>query len=113
MRAAGSRSPELGRRLHLGPSATTERVKRLEESGVIRGYRAAVDLDAVGISLLAVVRLKYAGSRHEPFLQHLQGSPQFLDCLRVTGEDCYVIKLGVVYSQSLAPRGPSRSLANL
>jgi hypothetical protein len=68
---------------------------------------------AVGISLLAVVRLKYAGSRHEPFLQHLQGSPQFLDCLRVTGEDCYVIKLGVVYSQSLAPRGPSRSLANL
>ena len=57
---------ELGRRVSLSASAATERVKRLEAVGVITGYRAEVDLGKVGFSVLAVVRLKYPGSRHEP-----------------------------------------------
>ena len=64
---------ELGRRVNLSASATTERVKRLEAAGVITGYRAEVDLDKVGYAVLAVVRLKYPGNRHEP-LHRLQGA---------------------------------------
>ena len=126
---------ELARRVHLSPSATTERVKRLEASGVIRGYQAVVDLDAVGITLQAVIRLKYYGSNHEPFHAHLRDNPQYLQCLRITGEDCYILTLGatsmrqlqefvddlgrfgdtttsVVYSETLPHRGPTRSLTD-
>jgi Lrp/AsnC family leucine-responsive transcriptional regulator len=57
---------ELGRRVSLSASATTERVRRLESIRVITGYRAEVDLTKVGYPVLAVVRLKYPGNKHEP-----------------------------------------------
>ena len=124
---------ELARHVHLSPSATTERVKRLESTGVVRGYAAVVNLDAVGIKLLAVVRLKYFGNNHDPFHSYVADNGQFLECLRITGEDCYVLKLGatsmpqlqhyvddlarfgdtttsVVYTQTLPHRGPSQNL---
>lgn len=127
---------ELARRVHLSASATTERVKRLESLGVIAGYSARIDLGAVGISLTAVVRLKYVGNRHDPFVEYLERGPQFLECLRITGEDCYVITLAavsmqqlqrfvddlarfgdtttsVVYSHTLAHRGPTQPLTDL
>ncbi|WP_116040537.1 Lrp/AsnC family transcriptional regulator [Amycolatopsis palatopharyngis] len=120
---------ELGRRVSLSASATTERVRRLEEAGVITGYRADVDLSKVGFAVLAVVRLKYPGNRHEP-LHHLLGErAEILECLRITGDDCYTLKVAaasmphlesivnelsqfggtttnVVYSQPLRFRGP-------
>ncbi|MFB4263314.1 Lrp/AsnC family transcriptional regulator [Nonomuraea sp. GTA35] len=120
---------ELGRRVNLSASATTERVRRLEALGVISGYRADVDLTKVGYAILAVVRLKYPGNRHEP-LRHLLGERmEILECLRTTGEDCYTLKVAagsmahlerivdelarfgstttnLVYSQPLPYRGP-------
>ena len=57
---------ELGRRVNLSASATTERVRNLESLGVITGYHATVDLAKVGYPVLAVVRLKYPGNRHQP-----------------------------------------------
>ncbi|GAB3806873.1 Lrp/AsnC family transcriptional regulator [Micromonospora zhanjiangensis] len=120
---------ELGRRVNLSASAATERVKRLESSGVITGYRAEVDLAKVGFAVLAVVRLKYPGSRHEPLRRMLAERPELLECLRTTGDDCYVLKVAatstahleqiindlasfgstttnVVYSATLPYRGP-------
>ncbi|GIG92232.1 Lrp/AsnC family transcriptional regulator [Plantactinospora endophytica] len=122
---------ELGRRVNLSASATTERVRRLEQTGVITGYRAEVDLAKVGYPVLAVVRLKYPGSRHEPLHRLLDGRPEILECLRTTGEDCYLLKVtaddmghleqvvddlaqfgstttSVVYRQTLPYRGPAR-----
>lgn len=120
---------ELGRRVNLSASATTERVRRLETLGVIAGYRADVDLTKVGFTVLAVVRLKYPGSRHEPLRRLLDERMEILECLRTTGEDCYTLKVGagsmahlervidelaqfgstttnIVYSQTLPYRGP-------
>jgi Lrp/AsnC family leucine-responsive transcriptional regulator len=120
---------ELARRVNLGASATTERVKRLEATGIITGYRAAVDLERVGYPVLAVVRIKQAGSRHEKFHRLLEERAEVLECLRITGEDCYVLKVAatsmahleqvvnelsffgdtntnIVYSQTLPFRGP-------
>jgi Lrp/AsnC family leucine-responsive transcriptional regulator len=120
---------ELGRRVSLSASATTERVKRLESIGVITGYRAAVDLEKVGYTVLAVVRLKYPGNRHEPLHKLLARRSEILECLRTTGDDCYTLKVAatsmghleqlvneltpfgstttsVVYSQTLPYHGP-------
>ncbi|GAA2822033.1 Lrp/AsnC family transcriptional regulator [Nonomuraea rubra] len=120
---------ELGRRVNLSASATTERVRRLEALGVISGYRADVDLTKVGYAILAVVRLKYPGNRHEPLRRLLGERMEILECLRTTGEDCYTLKVAagsmahlesivdelarfgstttnLVYSQPLPYRGP-------
>src|SRR5689334_22198645 len=78
---------ELGRRVNLSPSAATERVKRLETAGVISGYRADINLGKVGFPVLAVVRLKYPGSRHEPLHKLLAERYEILECLRTTGDD--------------------------
>ncbi|MEV3982965.1 Lrp/AsnC family transcriptional regulator [Nonomuraea sp. NPDC049758] len=127
---------ELGRRVNLSASATTERVRRLEALGVIAGYRAEVDLGKVGFGVLAVVRLKYPGSRHEPLRRLLGERPEILECLRTTGEDCYTLKVAagsmshlervidelarfgstttsIVYSQTLPYRGPAAPPARL
>jgi Lrp/AsnC family leucine-responsive transcriptional regulator len=84
---------ELGRRVNLSASATTERLKRLESTGVIRGYRADVDLAKVGYAVLAVVRLKYPGNKHEPLKALLRERDEILECLRTTGDDCYTLKV--------------------
>ncbi|MFB9839327.1 Lrp/AsnC family transcriptional regulator [Actinoallomurus acaciae] len=120
---------ELGRRVSLSASATTERVRRLEAAGVITGYRAEVDLEKVGYPVLAVVRLKYPGNRHEPLHRLLDERQEILECLRTTGDDCYTLKVAaasmthlekivgeltdfgstttnIVYRQTLPFRGP-------
>ncbi|MEV7543114.1 Lrp/AsnC family transcriptional regulator [Streptomyces sp. NPDC089915] len=84
---------ELARRVSLSASATTERVRRLEALGVITGYRAEVDLERTGHGVLAVVRLKYPGTRHEPLRRLLAERPEILECLRTTGDDCYVLRV--------------------
>ncbi|MGA5816862.1 Lrp/AsnC family transcriptional regulator [Kitasatospora sp. NPDC094028] len=122
---------ELGRRVRLSASATTERVRNLESLGVITGYHAAVDLTKVGYPVLAVVRLKYPGNRHQPLHRLLAERREILECLRTTGDDCYTLKVAatsmahlevlmgeladlgstttsVVYSQTLPARGPAR-----
>lgn len=122
---------ELGRRVRLSPSATTERVRNLESQGVITGYHAVVDLTKVGYPVLAVVRLKYPGNRHEPLRRLLAERREILECLRTTGDDCYTLKVtatsmehletlmdelagfgstttSVVYSRTLPYRGPDR-----
>ena len=84
---------ELGRRVNLSASATTERVRRLEATGVITGYRAEIDLAKVGLPVLAVVRLKYPGSQHQPLHRMLEDRSEILECLRTTGDDCYTLKV--------------------
>ena len=122
---------ELGRRVKLSPSATTERVRRLEGLGVITGYQAVVDLAKAGYPVLAIVRLKYPGNHHQPLRRLLAERREILECLRTTGDDCYTLKVAatsmehleklvdelagfgsttttVVYSQTLPNRGPDR-----
>jgi Lrp/AsnC family leucine-responsive transcriptional regulator len=122
---------ELGRRVKLSASATTERVRQLEALGVITGYHAVVDLAKVGYPVLAVVRLKYPGNHHQPLRRLLGERREIMECLRTTGDDCYTLKVAatslehletlvdelagfgstttsVVYSQTLSYRGPGR-----
>ncbi|MDT0479487.1 MULTISPECIES: Lrp/AsnC family transcriptional regulator [Streptomyces] len=86
---------ELARRVNLSASATKERVRRLEEAEVITGYRAEVNPERTGYPVMAVVRLKYPGpgTRHLPLRRLLEERPEILECLRTTGDDCYVMKV--------------------
>jgi Lrp/AsnC family leucine-responsive transcriptional regulator len=84
---------ELGRRTNLSSPAVTERVKRLEQTGVITGYRAEVDPRALGYQLTAIVRVKPAVRQLTKIAELAADIPEIEECLRITGEDCFYIKL--------------------
>ncbi len=84
---------ELGRRVSLSSPAVTERVRRLEQTGVITGYRAEIDPRALGYSLTAIVRVKPAVRQLSKIAELAAGIPQVEECLRITGEDCFYMKV--------------------
>ena len=84
---------ELGRRVHLSQPAVTERVRKLEDGGVIRGYRAVVDAGKLGYAIRAVIRI---GTTDEPaLLRALATSPEVLTAYGVTGEDSWILDIAV------------------
>lgn len=84
---------ELARLVSMSPSAVTERVRRLEETGVITGYTAVVDPERIGLAILAYVRLKYPTGNYKPFHDLVSVTPEILEAHHVTGEDCFVLKV--------------------
>ncbi|MFF3838438.1 Lrp/AsnC family transcriptional regulator [Streptomyces sp. NPDC001930] len=84
---------ELARTVSMSPSAVTERVRRLEEAGVISGYTAIVDQDRLGLPILAFVRLRYPHGNYKPFHDLLGTTPEILEAHHVTGDDCFVLKV--------------------
>ena len=86
---------ELGRRVNLSPPAVGERVRRLEQSGVITGYRAHLDLRLLGYPLIAIVRVKPAPGRLATVAGLAQEIPEVVECHRITGEDCFFLKVAL------------------
>ncbi len=86
---------ELGRRVSLSAPAVTERVRRLEEAGVIRGYRAELDLKALGIGIEAIVRVRDTRNDAARIRKAIENQPEVLDSSHVTGDDCWVARLAV------------------
>ncbi|MEU7293526.1 Lrp/AsnC family transcriptional regulator [Streptomyces exfoliatus] len=84
---------ELARTVSMSPSAVTERVRRLEEAGVITGYTAIVDQDRLGLPILAFVRLRYPHGNYKPFHDMIDTTPEVLEAHHVTGDDCFVLKV--------------------
>ena len=82
---------DLGRLIGLSPSAVTERVRRLEEAGVITGYRCEVDPEKLGLTIMALVRLRYPHGNYKPFRDLLATTPEVTEAHHVTGEDCFVL----------------------
>jgi Lrp/AsnC family leucine-responsive transcriptional regulator len=84
---------ELGRRVKLSPPAVAERVQRLERSGVITGYRAEIDPRALGYQLEAIVRVKPAPRQLAKIPELAAEIPEISECHRITGEDCFFLKV--------------------
>ncbi|SHM94723.1 Lrp/AsnC family transcriptional regulator [Roseibium suaedae] len=84
---------ELGRKVGLSQPATSERLKRLEERGIIKGYRAVIDPAALGLGMMAVIRLKTTHEHIKACLKQFSEMPQILEVLRLTGEDCFHLKV--------------------
>jgi Lrp/AsnC family transcriptional regulator, leucine-responsive regulatory protein len=84
---------ELGRRVGLSAPAVAERLQRLEAEGVIAGYRAVVNPRAAGFALSAVLRIRPAPRELRKVAELARGTPEVVECHRITGEDCYFMKL--------------------
>ena len=83
---------EIARRVNLSQPTVAERVRRLEETGVITGYHACIDTNCIGLPVMAYIRLTvptYAVSKVDEIIQ---GIGEIEECHRITGDDCLIIK---------------------
>jgi Lrp/AsnC family leucine-responsive transcriptional regulator len=71
----------------------TERVRRLEEAGIISGYSAVIEPERIGLPVLAFARLRYPNGNYKPFHDLLESTPEILEAHHVTGDDCFVLKV--------------------
>lgn len=93
---------ELGRRIGLSQPAVSERVKRLEERGVITGYGARINLAVIGLRMTAILRLKTTHEHIKACLSTFASLPHIVEIHRVTGADCFVLKAIVPEPEHLA-----------
>jgi Lrp/AsnC family leucine-responsive transcriptional regulator len=84
---------ELARRVGMSAPAVTERVQRLQRSGVIAGYRLDIDPAAVGLPVTAFARIRPMPGSLPKIAELAAELPQVTECYRITGEDCFLIKL--------------------
>ena len=84
---------ELGRRVGLSAPAVAERVRRLEDLGIIAGYTAMVDRTRLGYGLTAFIRLRTSSDRYGRIAELASSMPEVLECHHVTGEDGFVMKV--------------------
>ncbi|MFD5286980.1 Lrp/AsnC family transcriptional regulator [Streptomyces rochei] len=84
---------ELARAVSMSASAVTERVRRMEEAGIIQGYAAVVAPERLGLPILAFVRLRHPTANYKPFHDLVAVTPEILEAHHVTGDDCFVIKV--------------------
>ena len=86
---------ELGRRVGLTTPAVIERVRKLEDAGVITGYRAEIDPAKVGLPIIAFVRMSITGVDYSHIIEVAEQSKEVLECHRGTGGDSFIIKVAV------------------
>ncbi|HEY1494113.1 MAG TPA: Lrp/AsnC family transcriptional regulator [Candidatus Solibacter sp.] len=84
---------ELGRRIGLSPAATAERLRRMEEAEIITGYRVEIDREALGLPVLAIVRMSCDGAKYRPFLKAVKGMEGVVECHHVAGGDAFIMKV--------------------
>ena len=84
---------ELARRIGMSAPSVTERVQRLERAGVIAGYRLDINPAAVGLPVTAFTRIRPMPGSLPKIAELAAELPEVTECYRITGEDCFLIKL--------------------
>lgn len=84
---------ELARRIGMSAPAVTERVQRMQDAGVIRGARLDVDQAALGLGITAYVRVRPMPGQLQNIAELARKTPEIIECHRVTGEDCFIMKV--------------------
>jgi len=84
---------ELARKVGMSAPATRERIRRLEEGQLIKGYRLDLDPRALGFPVAAFVRIRPMPGKLPKISELAQRMPQVTECHRVTGEDCFILKI--------------------
>ena len=84
---------ELARRIGMSAPAVTERVQRMQDAGVIRGARLDVDQAALGLGITAFVRVRPMPGQLPAIAELAKSTPEIVECHRVTGEDCFIMKV--------------------
>lgn len=84
---------ELASRVDLSGPSTSERMKRLEERGVIRGFTIDLDPKSIGYTLQAIVRIRPLPGKLHIVQKMIDEIPEITECDKVTGEDCFFARL--------------------
>lgn len=91
----------LGKRIGLSQPAMSERVRKLEDAGVIEGYGARVNLRKIGVSLNAIIRIETNHKGIAPYLKLFETMPEVLEADRVTGQDCFIVRCAIAEPEDL------------
>ena len=83
---------ELARKVTMSSPSVAERVRRLEEAGIITGYSAIISLKAIGLPIAAWIRVRPVPGEMQRVAVIIQGIPEISQCDRVTGEDCFLAR---------------------
>jgi Lrp/AsnC family leucine-responsive transcriptional regulator len=86
---------ELGRRVGLTTPAVIERVRKLEDAGIITGYRAEIDTAKVGLPIMAFIRMSISGVDYSHIIKVAESATEVLECHRGTGGDSFIMKVAV------------------
>jgi Lrp/AsnC family leucine-responsive transcriptional regulator len=84
---------ELGRRIGLSPTATAERLKQMEETGILGAYTVDIDREALGLEVLAFIRMSCPGQHYHRFLDYVQTLEEVRECHHLTGGDDFLLKV--------------------
>ena len=84
---------ELGRRVGLSSPAVAERLRRLEDSGVIVAHRAELNPEALGLALTSIIRIRPTPRQLPKVAELAKDTPEIVECHRITGEDCFLMKV--------------------
>jgi Lrp/AsnC family transcriptional regulator, leucine-responsive regulatory protein len=84
---------ELGRRIGLSPTATSERLKQMEEVGIIHGYTVDIDREALGLEVMAFIRMSCPGQNYHRFIEYVQTLEEIRECHHLTGGDDFLLKV--------------------
>ena len=86
---------ELGQRVGLASSSVAERIHRMEEAGILLGYHAEINLEKVGLNVLAFIRMSTPGQNSARIAMLLRDMPEILECYRLTGSEAFIMKVCV------------------
>ncbi len=84
---------ELGRRIGLSPSATAERLRQMEEVGIVQGYTVHIDREALGLDVMAFIRMSCGGQNYHRLLDYVQTLEEVRECHHLTGSDDFLLKV--------------------
>lgn len=84
---------ELGRRVGLSSPAIAERVRRMEDLGIITGYRAMVNPDKLGYAITVFINIRTSAENHNEIATFAHSLTEVLECHHVTGQDSYILKV--------------------
>jgi len=94
---------EMARRIGMSAPAVRERIQRLEEAGIIRGYRVELDARALGYPISAFVRVRPMPGKLAKIGELAGRLPQVVECHRITGEDCFIMRVYLERLEDLDP----------
>jgi len=86
---------ELGRRIGMSAPAVTERIRRLEDTGIIRGYHLDVNPAALGLPIMVYIRVRPDPGQLPKIAELARRIPEVVECHRITGEDCFILKVHI------------------
>src|SRR3984885_2846692 len=84
---------ELSRRIGLSPTATAERLKQMEEIGILRGFTVEIDREALGLDEMAFIRMSCPGQHYHRFIEYVQTLEEVRECHHLTGGDDFLLKV--------------------